>query len=489
MQQLECVRFPEEAGVSSTGILNYIAAREEAGLQHHAIWVMRHGKIAAKLAYAPYDDHTPHMLFSLSKSFCSAAAGFAVQEGLLSWDTKLIDVLPEVFPESPEEQLTKITLHHLLTMGSGLKPESDGGRQGPDWARRVLAHGCDHEPGTHFHYNSMNTYLVSCMVQKVTGQTVRDYLVPRLFAPLGMMNEDGSAPSEVGHSPTSDSDCMQSQSEASGRTCADRWPKWDTSPDGINVGGWGLWLSCAQIAPFGQCLLQKGVWDGKQVLPPEWFNLATVAQIDNGNGEHPHDHDWNMGYGYQFWMCKTDHEPGQHPRYRGDGAFSQFVIVDEKRDMVICCVSGVQDIGKALDLIYTHLLAAADMAPADASTQAELQQKLATLAYPWPTHDGSELPVGVYVPMEDGPVLTVEADRVSFPLDDEKTCLFFLNRPEESGGVMTSCGMQDGVLHMLLRVLNAPFMLDITCTFDGDEAEISLSGVGQKEQTAKLRKK
>jgi len=459
MQHLEHVRFPEEAGVSSQGILNYIAAREEAKLEHHAIWVLRHGKVAAKLAWAPYDDHTPHMLFSLSKSFCSAAAGFAVQEGLLTWDTKLIDVLPEAFPEEPSGWQKAITMHHLLTMGAGLKPESDGGREGPDWARRIIEYGCDHEPGTHFAYNSMSTYLVSCMVQKVTGQTIRDYLVPRLFEPLGMMNEDGSA------------------------------PKWDESPDGINVGGWGLWLSAKQIAPFGQCLLQRGVWDGKQLLPREWLDLATTARIDNGNGDHPHDHDWNMGYGYQFWMCKTDHEAGQKPRFRGDGALSQFCIVDEKRDMVIACVSGVPDIGKALDLIYTHLLAAADMEPADEATQAALQQKLATLAYPWPEHDGSDLPVGVYPSEGDGPVLTIESDRVTMPLNKEQTALFFVGRVEEGGGVMTCCGMKDGKLRMLARVPNAPFTLDMTCRFSGNEAELTLGGVGPDAGTYKLIKK
>lgn len=459
MQKLETVRFPEEAGVSSNGILSYIKAHEEAGLEHHAIWVMRHGKVAAKLAYAPYDDHTPHMLFSLSKSFCSAAAGFAVQEGLLNWDTKLIDVLPEAFPEGASDWLRAITLHHLLTMGAGLKPESDGGKRGPDWAKQVIACGCDHEPGTHFAYNSMSTYLVSCMVQHVTGMTVRDYLVPRLFEPLGMMNEDGSA------------------------------PKWDSSPDGINVGGWGLWLSAKQLAPFGQCLLQKGMWDGKQVLPREWLDLATTVQIDNGNGDHPHDHDWNMGYGYQFWMCKTDHEPGQQPRYRGDGMFSQFIIVDEKRDMVICCVSGVGDIGKALDLIYTHILAAADMAPADEATQAELQSRLATLSYPWPEHDGSALPMGVYASEGDGPVLTIEEDRVTLPLDDHHTALFHVGRAEECGGCVSCCGMKGGKLTMLLRVLNAPFTLDMTCRFDGDAAEFTTSGVGQETKTYKLTKK
>ena len=459
MQHLEHVRFPEEAGISSQGILNYIAAREAAGLEHHAIWVLRHGKVAAKLAWAPYDDHTPHMLFSLSKSFCSAAAGFAVQEGLLHWDSRLIDVLPEIFPEEPEERLTRITLHHLLTMGSGLKPESDAIRTGTDWARRAVACGCDHEPGTHFHYNSTGTYLVSCMVQKVTGMTIRDYLAPRLFAPLGMMKPDGTA------------------------------PDWDSSPDGINVGGWGLSLSCEQLAPFGQCLLQKGMWDGKQVLPREWLDRATTAQIDNGNGEHPHDHDWNMGYGYQFWMCKTDHEPGQKPRFRGDGALSQFCIVDEKRDMIIACVSGVPDIGKALDLIYTHLIAAADMAPADEAAQAELQQKLANLAYPWPEHDGSALPVGVYASEGDGPVLTIEEDRVTLPLNNKQTALFFLGRPEEGGGCVSCCGMQNGVLRMLLRVPNAPFTVDVTVHFSGDEAVLAMGGVGPDAETFTLKKK
>ena len=458
MQQLEHVRFPEEAGVSSAGILSYIKARKEAGLEHHAIWVLRHGKVAAKLAWAPYDDHTPHMLFSLSKSFCSAAAGFAVQEGLLDWDTKLIDVLPEVFPAEPSEWLKAITLHHLLTMGSGLKPESDN-VDGEDWRRLILACDCDHEPGTHFHYNSHGTYLVSAMVQKVTGMTIRDYLIPRLFEPLGMMNEDGSA------------------------------PKWDSSPDGINVGGWGLWLSAKQIAPFGQCLLQRGLWDGKQILPREWLDRATTYQIDNGNGDHPHDHDWNMGYGYQFWMCKTDHEAGQKPRFRGDGMLSQFCIVDEKRDMVIACVSGVPDIGKALDLIYTHLLAAADMAPADESIQAELQSQLAALAYPWPEHDGSALPVGVYAAEGDGPVLTIESDRVTLPLNDQQTLLAYAGRAEEGGGVMTCCGMQDGTLRLLGRVLNAPFTLDVTVRFEGDKAEMTLAGVGPEGERYSLQRK
>ena len=157
--------------------------------------------------------------------------------------------------------------------------------------------------------------------------------------------------------------------------------------------------------------------------------------------------------------------------------------------MVVCCVSGVQDIGKALDLIYTHLLGAADMEPADEATQAALQQKLDALHYPWPEHDGSALPVGVYVPDGDGPVLTIEADRVSFPLDDDETAVFPLGQPQKSGECLSCCGMQEGALHMLLRMLNAPFMLDAVCRFDGETAELTLSGVGQEGKRYPLKRK
>lgn len=456
MQQLPHCARPEEAGVASQGILDYIAARQENGIQPHALWILRHGKVAARLCYAPYDDHTPHMLFSLSKSFCSAAAGFAVQEGLLTWETRVIDVLPDKFPENPSGWLRSITLHHLLTMSSGLKPESDE-VGGEDWARAVLACGCDHEPGTRFHYNSHGTYLVSCMVQRVAGMTLRDYLVPRLFEPLGMMNADGSA------------------------------PRWDACPAGVNAGGWGLWLSCAQLAPFGQCLLQRGMWDGKQVLPREWLDRATVWQIDSGNGDHSYVSDWNQGYGYQFWMCRGDAEPGFTPRYRGDGAFGQYIIVDEKRDMVVCCVSGEPELAKSLDLIYTHLLAAADRAPSDEAVQAALQERLTSLAYAWPEHDGSPLPVGEYWYQDRK--LTVEPDRVLLPLDERQTFVFHAGRVVCCGDGTGCCGMKDGEMRLLLRIRNAPFTVDITCRFCADACEMTLCGVGQEPQTFRMTRK
>ncbi len=446
MQELYAVSRPEEAGVSSRGILNYIAAREEAGLEHHAIWVMRHGQVACKLNYAPYDDATPHMLFSLSKSFCSAAAGFAVQEGLLSWDSRVADVLPDKMPENPSEWLRSITLHHLLTMGSGLKPESDN-VNGEDWPRLILACDCDHAPGTHFDYNSHGTYLVSCMVQRVTGMTVRDYLVPRLFAPLGMMNPDGTPPA------------------------------WDCCPGGVNVGGWGLWLSCAQIARFGQCLLQKGAWDGVQVLPEEWLRRATVAQIDNANGGEKNN-EWAMGYGYQFWMCTGE-------RYRGDGMFAQLCIVDEKRDMVVTCVSGVPDIGKALALIFEHLFAAADMPPATEAEQAELQARLAALAFPWPAHDGSQHAAATYE--LESARLDITPEKVTLTLDEEFA--FPVGKVGQEGRLAGMACWQGDQLTLLGRILNGPFVLKVEATVGPDAAEVHLGGIGPAEENFTMKKK
>ena len=179
-------------------------------------------------------------------------------------------------------------------------------------------------------------------------------------------------------------------------------------------------------------------------------------------------------------MCKTDHEAGQTPRYRGDGMFSQFCIVDEKRDMVVCCVSGVPDIGKALDLIYDHLLAAADMPPADEAEQATLQEQLAALTYPWPEHDGSALPVGVYasedaalytgrLPHEGSITLTITENRVLLEIPPHINGVMIPGQVMSEGSNRACCGMQDGLLRIAARGLDRPFSADISCRFEGDK--------------------
>ena len=169
------------------------------------------------------------------------------------------------------------------------------------------------EPGTHFRYNTPATYMLSAMVQKATGQTVLDYLRPRLFDPLGITDAT-----------------------------------WDASKQGITLGGFGLRIKTEDIARFGQLYLQKGEWQGKQLCRPIGSPPATARQTSNGSSPTS---DWEQGYGYQFWRCR-------HGFYRGDGAFGQFCIVMPEQDAVVAITSGTRDMQAVLDKVWEHLLPA-----------------------------------------------------------------------------------------------------------------------------------
>ena len=352
----EVYATPEQAGISSKSLMAFLDAAERAKnvVQFHSMILLRHGKEVFRWNWAPYDDHTPHMMYSLSKSFTSAAAGFAVAEGLLRWDSPVTEILPEEVPEENREALSGITLEALLCMGSGLEESSDSPSPDPGitWARHVLSHKVIHPPMTHFHYNSFGTYLVSCMVQKVAGMTIRDYLMPRLFEPLGIEK-----------------------------------PDWDLSPEGICCGGFGLHLTSDSIARFGQCLLQKGVWQSKQVLPKGWVELASQEHIANYEGTRQEGNEWAQGYGYQFWRCIDG-------RFRGDGAFGQVCMVDEARDVVLAITCAAGDMGTEYALIRDHLFTAFDAEPGTADDQAALIKKAAELKYSLSaTDDGTSVPL------------------------------------------------------------------------------------------------
>lgn len=441
---------PEDVGLSSKGLLMYLEQVEKQGVELHSVKVLRHGKMAMEADFAPYDDHTPHMLFSLSKSFCSAAAGFAVQEGLLQWDSKVVEVLAEYAPENPSEWLKTVTLHHLLCMGSGLKEESDGvaGQGVQEWAKAVLAHDCVREPGTYFHYNSHGTYLVSCMVQKVTGQTVRDYLIPRLFVPLGI--------------PV---------------------PYWSSSPEKVNCGGWGLFLTSESIVRFGQCLLQKGMWEGRQVLPPEWLEKATAFQIDNSNGNQDPENEWHQGYGYQFWRTRGG-------RYRGDGAFGQICMVSEEKDMVVAVTAGQGDMGKEMQLMHEYLFPSAEMEMGTEEEQQALQQKLASLCCKWPENDGSgHAAEGIFknkdftlYAKETENVLSVRLQNTDTELEilaGKDGLVFFSVNPGLFSDTATvwagRYGWEEGKMHLMARNLGGPQRLDAVVSCADGKIEVDTS--------------
>jgi CubicO group peptidase (beta-lactamase class C family) len=338
---------PEAEGVASSGIQSFLDAIAQSKHEFHSFMLVRHGNVIAEGWWAPYGPRYVHTMYSMSKSFTSTAVGFAVKEGRLSVDENVLSFFPESRPAQISENLAALRVKDLLTMSVGNEKEPTGAVvQSKNWVETFLAQPITHKPGTVFLYNSAATYMCSAIVQKVTGKKVIDYLRPRLFEPLGI----------------------------SGMT-------WEECPRGINTGGWGLSIQTEGLAKFGQLYLQKGVWQGRQILPAAWVEEATTFKIQQPLPAKPArpnaQNDWLQGYAYQFWRC-------QHHGFRGDGAFGQFTIVLPEQDVVIAITSESPNMQGQLDLVWEHLLPAIKPAalPPNPKAMAALQQTLSALNVP-----------------------------------------------------------------------------------------------------------
>jgi CubicO group peptidase (beta-lactamase class C family) len=353
---------PEAQGVSSPAVLAFVEAADRDIDALHGFMLVRHGHVVAEGWWAPYSAESPHQLYSLSKSFTSTAVGLAIAEGKLSVDDPVLKFFPDDAPAEPSANLKAMRVSDLLRMSTGQQAEPARKATEP-WAKTFLAQPVPFKPGTHFLYNTSATYMASAIVQKATGQTVLDYLRPRLFDPLGIAR-----------------------------------PTWEASPQGISAGGYGLSVRTEDIAKFGQLYLQKGRWDDKQLVPAAWVEAATARQTSNGSSPTS---DWDQGYGYQFWRCR-------HAAYRGDGAFGQFCIVLPEQDAVIAITAGVRDMQAVLNLVWDKLLPALKPAPLtpDEAAARKLAAALKGLALRLP--EGKGKPVGL------------TGKRFAFPSNDRK---------------------------------------------------------------------
>jgi CubicO group peptidase (beta-lactamase class C family) len=326
----------EAEGVSSADILAFIEAADKSLDSLHSLMLVRHGRVVAEGWWAPYNAESPHSLYSLSKSFTSTAVGLAIAEGKLSLDDEVLKFFPEDAPAEPSKNLKAMRIRDLLRMSTGHEEEP---KRTPEkaWTKTFLAQPVPHKPGTHFLYNTSGTYMLSAILQKATGVTLLDYLRPRLFDPLGIEH-----------------------------------PTWETSPQGITTGGFGLSIRTEDIARFGQLYLQKGMWNGKQLVPAAWVEAATARQTSNGSNPKS---DWEQGYGYQFWRAR-------HNAFRGDGAFGQYCIMMPDQDAVIAITSGLKDMQSVLHLVWDKLLPALKPAPlaTDDDARKKLQLTLAGLS-------------------------------------------------------------------------------------------------------------
>ena len=367
---------PEAQGVSSPAVLAFVEAADKIDSMN-SFMLLRHGHVVAEGWWAPYDAASPHSLYSLSKSFTSTAVGLAIAEGKLSLDDEVLKFFPDEAPAEPSANLKAMRVRDLLRMTTGHQTEPPR-TSARSWVASFLAHPVPFKPGTHFLYNTSGTYMLSAIVQKATGQTTLDYLQPRLFGPLGI----------------------------------DR-PTWETSPQGVSAGGFGLSIRTEDIAKFGQLYLQKGKWQGKQLVPAAWVEMATARQTSNGSNPKSY---WDQGYGFQFWRCR-------HGAFRGDGAFGQFCVVLPEQDAVVAITSGVKDMQAVLNVVWDKLLPALKSEPlaADEPAAEKLRQRLKGL---------------VLRPQEGtAPAANVLGKRYEFPTNDRKLESLKLEGGGEDGAV------------------------------------------------------
>ncbi len=336
--------IPADHGVAPRALGDLFT--ELDGLGCHSAMLLRHGRVLAEGWWKPYAPALPHSLYSITKGFTAMAVGFALAEGLIRLDDTVAGFFPEYLPCAPCDHMRALTVRHLLTMSLGHISRMDHDFfSAPDWLAEHLRLYLELEPGTRFNYDNRCANLLSALVQKRSGLTLREYLLPRLFHKLGVNN-----------------------------------PDWETV-QGFNPGGWGLWLTTEELACFGQLLLQKGRWDGEQVIGADWIEAASARQIDSSEGRLngvPLNRSQRAGYGYQFWRCPV---PGA---YRATGACGQHCIVLPEQEAVFVVTAGSNGSGDILEAVWKHLMPGFDN-KADGSAQADLDALLAGLSVPLPT--------------------------------------------------------------------------------------------------------
>ncbi len=315
---------PEAEGISSEAIQQYIEKIDPKRHELHSYMLIRHGKVISEAWWKPYAADKVHSMYSVSKSWTSTAIGFAVAEKRLTVQDKVISFFPEYADLKDKPFIQDLRVQDLLTMSVGhdKEPLRSVIVMQPDWIRGFLNHPIVAKPGTKFLYNTLATYMLSAIIQKVTGETTLAYLKPRLLDPLHITGID-----------------------------------WESNQKGINVGGWGIRVKTEDMAKLGLLYLNKGKFEGKQILPAAWVEEATSKHIDQEpeaaaekrtSGQYA---DWIQGYGYQFWRSR-------HGSFRGDGAFGQYILMMPEQDAVLIITSESQDLPDDLNQVWENLLPA-----------------------------------------------------------------------------------------------------------------------------------
>ena len=283
---------PESQGISSdlfAALLRELDTSKDTEMHH--FMALRHGKVICECNFAPYPKGMWHITHSMCKSITGMAIGMLIEEEKLKLDENIYDIFPDHINAFSKIFRPVITVENLLTMTSGVTFNESGIVSGNDWLGSFLNASVNGKPGTEFQYNSLNTYVLSAIVTKRTGETLTEYLTPRLFGPLGITKY-----------------------------------YWETCPKGITKGGWGLFLCAEDMAKLGQLYLQRGKWNGQQLVSEYWIEISTARHLKTQNGTY--------GYGYQLWM---EQRPGS---FEYNGMLGQNVIIYPDMDMVLVTNAG-----------------------------------------------------------------------------------------------------------------------------------------------------
>ncbi len=321
----------ESPAVVADSVNSMLAIAQADSIDIHSIMIVKNGDVIYEKWQTQGSPDVPHILNSLSKTFTSLGVGMAIADGKMKLDDKVISFFPDKLPADVSENLADMDVRDLLTMTCGHAEDhtyemQQLAKENPslDWVKQFLSYPVEYTPGEVFCYNSVGTFMLSAIVQKVTGKKLLEYLNERIFTPL----------------------CIKDAT-------------WTETKDGQSFGGWGLYLTTEDIAKASQLILQKGKWNGKQLVPAEWIAEMSRKQVDSAPAGintrelviEQADPDWIQGYGYQMWMCR-------HNVFRGDGAKGQFMLVIPELDTVIAMTSDTPRMQQELQLVWDHILPA-----------------------------------------------------------------------------------------------------------------------------------
>lgn len=290
---------PEKQGMNSAELLEMNSYIKKKLPHIRSVLVVKNGYLVFDKYYQSYGKNDLLAINSATKTITSALIGIAINKGYLKGtDQKITEFFPEYVTNKMDPQFKKISIENLLTMTSGLdwvdddmyKPEVHVNAIKYAFGLKVLT-----KPGEKFNYNTLGSQILSAIITKTTKMSELEFADKYLFGPLGINKRE-----------------------------------WKTDEQGYNLGGFELYLRTQDMAKFGYLLLNKGAWDGKQIIPPDWVSNMTKKHNDGGL---PH----GENYGYHCWVTKVK----GYDAYFAGGYGGQFIYVVPALDLVVAISSNI----------------------------------------------------------------------------------------------------------------------------------------------------